>query len=271
MLEKFDLLSIAINFVPGDSDKRPVVFVHGNSQNDTCGKGLMDYFTVKGHSFLSYDLPGHGDSKYNDEDYIFDDLLTLNQAIMNRYDIHNPILCGHSLGGMILAGCISKFQMQAVSLILCGSYDGDPISSAKTHSHKLIAEEIEKSMNNYIDEGFRLFRKQKKYDYFENRQSEDMIFDILNRRYNSPKASAININSLANFSARSYLVEIGIPILVLHGSSETVIPNALIEEMVTNYTNIKLEWYPNGGHHAFFKDHELTIKLLSKHYDFIAS
>jgi len=61
-----------------------------------------------------------------------------------------------------------------------------------------------------------------------------------------------------------------LPILVLHGKQEQVIHADLISGMVKDYKNIKLCWYPENGHLAFYQQPEMTNEFLDEHYAFIA-
>ena len=268
MKKIINLNSITINFQAGDKSKRPFVFVHGNTQNDTCGKGLMDYFSQKGHTVLSYDLPGHGNSTLDTTNYVFSDLIELNQQIINLYQLKSPILCGHSLGGMIQAGTITRFNIVDASLILCGSYDSNPMLAAKVNQPDEEAL-MKQSLDEYIAEGEQLFEKQIKYDYFANREQDDSLVEVINRRYTQPSANAINLKTIDNFSAKKALIKMQIPILVLHGKKETVISSSLIKMMAQEYDNLRLAWYENEGHYAFYQQAELTNIYLDKHYQFL--
>jgi len=265
----FSLDSIAANYVAGEPDKRPFIFLHGNSQNSSCGRGVLDFFQQRGHSTFFYDLPGHGDSPLETEDYCFADLIDLNQQMLLEYQIENPILCGHSLGGMIHSGTIAKYQLKDSSLILCGSLDANPSFVAEKYLAKEKAKQAIKALDDYMNEGFRLFKKQQKYDYYENRHVEDEIVNIINRRYSNPQASLINLKTLGQFDVRSQLIDLAIPVLVLHGLKEQVIYSDLVKGMIEEYKNIKLGWYPENGHLAFYQQPEMTGDFLKKHYDFL--
>lgn len=267
--QPFSLEQIAIDFQPQKNQLRPFVFVHGNTQNDTCGTGIKSFFARKGHSVFSYDLPGHGDSSLESENYTFEDLITLNIALLQEYRLNNPILCGHSLGGMIQAATIARLQLTSASLILCGSYDANPIVAAKSQSQLEESRAIDAALTQYIEEGYRLFKRQKKYDYFANRQNDDEIVGIINRRYTQPKANQWNLSTMDHFSVRKTLSELDIPILVLHGKNEDVIPASLIETMLPAYRNIRIGWYANAAHYAFYQMPDLTDKYLAQYYTFL--
>jgi pimeloyl-ACP methyl ester carboxylesterase len=266
---RFNIDSIAIDYQRHTDNRRPFVFVHGNTQNDSCGRGVKAYFFAKGHSVLSYDLPGHGDSPLTGNDYQFSDLVELNYQILQHYPLANPILCGHSLGGMIQAATIARYQLKPSSLILCGSYDQNPIEAAKQQSRPEAAAAIDAMLEHYIAEGFDLFQQQKKYDYFANRSIDDETANTFNRLYTQPLANQTNLQTLRDFDVRRQLVELAIPILVLHGKEETVIPPPLIELMVAAYQQIRLGWYPDSGHYAFYQQPELTKRHLDAYYRFL--
>ncbi|TQV73685.1 alpha/beta hydrolase [Aliikangiella marina] len=249
----------------------PFVFIHGNSQNTSCGRDLFDYFYHRGHDVIAYDLPGHGDSPMQAEDYHFNDLVTLNQQIITSLDLNKPILCGHSLGGMIQAATIVDKNLSASSLIFCGSYDASPVQAALAQSQNAEAQQIFSSLDQYIAEAFKLYKGPKKYDFFSNLSLEDELIAIFNRRYTHPIANQINLTTLKDYNVRSQLAEKQLPILVLHGQEEDIIPAALVKVMQPAYDTMEVEWYPDGGHFAFYQQPQLTRDFLDKHYDFLQS
>jgi pimeloyl-ACP methyl ester carboxylesterase len=267
---KLQIQSLAIDFQEGDPLKRPFIFLHGNTQNDTCGKGVKAFFQKRGHTVLSYDLPGHGDSKLDTADYVFEDLIELNQQVLKHFDIQKPILCGHSLGGIIHSGTIARYQLADASLILCGSYDGNPVLESLKQDEDL--SEIGKMLAEYVEEGRQLFQKQFKYDYFANREVDDEEeLRVIHRKTTHPAANEANLNTLGSFSARPVLSKMNIPILVLHGEEETVIPKRLVEEMARAYDQINICWYEGRDHYAFYQEVELTERYLEQHYNFLAA
>ncbi|WP_144391973.1 alpha/beta fold hydrolase [Pleionea sediminis] len=266
--QKFQLQDLCIEYTHGVKNKPTFVFVHGNTQNSSCGKGLIQFFNSLGHSTLCYDLPGHGKSDWKDYEYHFDDLVLLNHSILSHYDIENSILCGHSLGGMIQAATITRFNYRPVSLILCGSLDANPVDVVNDKYSEL-KERMSSYLSEYIKSGSSLFKKQKFYDYFENRQLDDAFIEIINRRYNHPDASKINLMTLSGFNVRKDLSSLHLPILIIHGKNETVIPDFLIEDMASHYQNVEVEWIQDAGHNAFYQKHELTLNILKRQYAFI--
>lgn len=270
---QFDLDNINIEVKSHSREEQsnlsPYLFVHGNSQNTTCDENMRDYFYNRGHDVIAYDLPGHGNSPMQSETYHFDDLVELNFQLIKKLNLQNPILCGHSLGGMIQASTIVHKKIPARGLILCGSYDASPVQAALAQSQEKEAEQILTSLDQYIEEGFKLYKGPKKYNYTDNLSLEDELIAIFNRRYTHPMANKINLTTLNEYNVREELSKLEIPILVLHGEKEDIIPASLVRTMQLAYNNMKVEWYKNGGHFAFYQYPEQTRQLLDKHYQFI--
>lgn len=265
-LNKPDISDLHIEYLAAENSKAPFVFVHGNSQNSSCGFGLIEFFKQKGHPTLTYDLPGHGRSGWGPFDYGFSDLVDLNLQILEEFEIERPILCGHSLGGMIQAASSVRLTNSPASLVLCGSLDRNPLEAVKAINSEE-AFYLQTSLDEYLAAAPGLFKKQKFYDYFANRALDDAFVEILNRRYSQPEASRINLTTLAGFDVRAELSKLEIPILVIHGEQETVIPKALIEEMKTHYSTMTVEWLKGAGHNGFYQHHEATLEILSRHQE----
>ncbi len=266
-----DLSTVKPNFILGDSSKRPFVFLHGNSQNSSCGQGILEFFHGKGHSVLSYDLPGHGHTPMPEQPYQFSDLIDLNLAVLQQYQIESPILGGHSLGGMIQSGSVVSAGLKNSSLILCGSFDANPSIYNRKYFSDSFAAEFDQSLKQYLEDGFKLFQEQQFYHYFNNRTLPDEAVNVINRQFNHPLASQFNLTTLNDFDCRESLISMKTPILVLHGEDEDVIHPELVRQMAIENPAVSIEWYPKGRHNAFYQQYELTMEWLAKHYRFIAS
>lgn len=264
---RLNLSNIVQDFKLGDIHKRPFVFLHGNSQNRSCGYGVSEFFQSKGHSVYCYDMPGHGDSPLPDSKHQFTDLIDLNLAFLKKHKIRHPILCGHSLGGMIQAGSIVRANLDTASLILCGSYDANPLIYNSKYFSKDRADGFNQGLHEYVNSAFEVFQKQQFFDYYDHRHLADEAVNLINRQCNHPKASQFNLTTLNDFDCRNALTDKRIPLLVLHGENEEVIDPILIKKMQAENSAVKVEWYPNGGHNAFYQQNERTQNYLNKHYD----
>ncbi|NVJ49680.1 MAG: alpha/beta fold hydrolase [Gammaproteobacteria bacterium] len=261
----FNLAELYIEQWPGDAELRPVLFLHGNTQNSTCGRGVVDFFRSRGHRVVVWELPGHGLSAMTTERYDLADLVALNNAIIEQYQLTEGLLIGHSIGGMIMASSVCQLALSDAALVMIGSLDQNPIEAVARHQIE-DALYLQDSLDNYMAAGDGLFKKQRQYDYFTNRHLDDAFTEIINRRYTQPAANRINLTSLHGYDVRAALTALAPQMLVLHGAKEEVIPKALVDDMVKFYPNAAVEWFSDGGHNAFFQQDERTQEFLQKHY-----
>ncbi len=102
-----------------DSNKSPIVFIHGAYVAAWCwDEFFLSYFADNGHDVYAFSLRGHGESGgYNQtawtslNDYV-DDL----HHVISTID-GDPIIIGHSMGGMILQKYLENHSCKAAVLM----------------------------------------------------------------------------------------------------------------------------------------------------------
>lgn len=238
---------------------KPVaVFIHGDGQNHTVFKSLMDYFFHKGHSVLCYDLPGHGLSQpYKDKKYSFSRFVSTLKEILKSYDIKNPILIGNSSGGMIALQYAT--ENKAASIIGISCCDEDP-----TRHNPRMNEIIEK----YIHESKKAFQKQELFDYSRKGLSgKEIVSAVL--KHTSPEAVEQWSKSLAEFDIRSRLCKIKSPVLLLGGSKDNFATKELMTTTKNEIPLARLVTFKGQGHDILLQIPEQMIKTIEKNYQFL--
>ncbi len=106
-LERPDGSSIHIEYF-GKADGQPIIFVHG--WNAT----LQEWYYQRNHFEKQYrliliDLPGLGKStRPANKDFSLDNLAAALQAVIERTGVREPILWGHSIGGMTILTLLAQ-------------------------------------------------------------------------------------------------------------------------------------------------------------------
>lgn len=94
----------------GPKDAQPIIFVHGMNANIKTWYYQKLYFE-KSHRLIMIDLPGYGKSKMADKkDFSLDKMAADLEAVMEHTEAVNPLLWGHSMGGMTILSLVSKKQ-----------------------------------------------------------------------------------------------------------------------------------------------------------------
>jgi non-heme chloroperoxidase len=77
---------------------RPVVFIHGWTLSSEIWKSQTEWLAAQGLRVVAYDRRGHGQSSKPDNGYDYDRLTEDLATILDRLDLKNVVLVGHSMG-----------------------------------------------------------------------------------------------------------------------------------------------------------------------------
>ncbi|ELY42217.1 alpha/beta fold hydrolase [Natronorubrum tibetense] len=107
-------------------DGQPLVFIHGGWMNGQAWKPQVDRFADE-YQAITMDVRGHGQTgatepnRYSIELFA-DDL----EALLSELDLENPILCGLSLGSMVVQEYMDRHPDRAASAVLGGAVRSMP-------------------------------------------------------------------------------------------------------------------------------------------------
>jgi non-heme chloroperoxidase len=77
---------------------RPIVFIHGWSLSGSIWRPQIDWLVAQGHRAITYDRRGHGRSNKPTTGYDYDTLADDLAAVLERTDVTDATLVGHSMG-----------------------------------------------------------------------------------------------------------------------------------------------------------------------------
>jgi len=105
-----------------NSNKAPLIFVHGAGGGAWYFEFFLEYFAQRGFDSYALSLRGHGNSDGHEQIDTFglDDYLKDVKSVVDSLD-EKPILIGHSMGGAIVQKYLSLHQDDLSSVILLAS------------------------------------------------------------------------------------------------------------------------------------------------------
>ncbi|MET8878840.1 alpha/beta fold hydrolase [Nocardia sp. NPDC004604] len=114
---------------------RPIVFVHSMLMSSDMWQHQMLHLAGHGYRTIAYDRRGHGRSDDSGTGYEFDTLADDLAALLDRLDLTDVMLVGHSMGGGEVIRYLSRRGTQRISRIaLVGAtaphLDVDPDAAA---------------------------------------------------------------------------------------------------------------------------------------------
>jgi 3-oxoadipate enol-lactonase len=225
--------------VAGDSNQRPLVFLHGIGGAARAWRGQVTAFGDRYHA-IAWDMPGYGGSA----PLATVSIATLADALqdfLNQVGTLKPVVVGHSIGGMIVQQWLVKYPTSAAAVVLAqtspafGKPDGDwqktfidarlgPLDRGET-MRSLAPRLVKDLVGNDPDAGGMEIAR-------------DCMATVPETSY---RASML---ALLGFDQRSGLKEIKVPTLVLSGSKDKNAPAPMMAKMATHIpsaTYIELE------------------------------
>ena len=103
--------NININYVDYGTKDNPIVLLHGWGQNINMMKGLGNQLSST-NRIIIIDLPGYGESDEPKEVWSVDDYVTFLKELLDRLNVDNPIIIGHSFGGKIGLLYATKYNVK---------------------------------------------------------------------------------------------------------------------------------------------------------------
>ncbi len=240
----------------GPRDGQPVVFHHGWPLSSDDWDAQMLFFLAEGYRVIAHDRRGHGRSSQTATGHDMDTYVADVNALTDALDLQGAIHIGHSTGGGEVAryvaqakpGRVSKAVLvSAVPPIMVKSAsnpEGTPIEVFDGFRAALAANRAQF----YIDVPSGPF-------YNFDRPGAEVSQGLIDKWWHQGMMGAANAHyeCIKAFSETDFtedLKRIDVPVLVLHGTDDQVVPFAdsglKSVELLKNGTLKSYEGYPHG-------------------------
>lgn len=108
---------IDMHYFRTGGNKSPVVLLHGLMTSGICWTPVARVLE-KDYDVIMPDARGHGNSGVPDQGYLYENLAADVVSLIDALDLVNPVLVGHSMGGMTAAVVASRNPKRLRGLIL---------------------------------------------------------------------------------------------------------------------------------------------------------
>lgn len=126
-------LPIAVtSYIPAKTSKAPLVFIHMSWGGAWVFKFYIKFFASEGYPCYAVDLRGHGKSGGTVEGAAMADYVNDVRAAITELSIKNPIIIGHSMGGLIALMYGAEYESAGVV-----SLDGSPPAEVQKTSQEI--------------------------------------------------------------------------------------------------------------------------------------
>ncbi|NNC95264.1 MAG: alpha/beta hydrolase [Chitinophagales bacterium] len=230
-----------------------LLLIHGVASSlytwESWHEALSDNFTV-----VSIDLPAFGLSgPHPDEDYSHDMYMHTISSVLDQLNVKEVYVAGNSFGGMLcwMYALHDKERVKKIVLI-----DAAGLNTKRNDIHdpgfKLATHPLFKYLTHAITPKF-LIERSLKNAYADpslvTKEKVSRYHDVLLRKGNRQAFSKVLLETIHNGEDhRKKIASIDIPVLILWGEKENMIPLDMAREYHDLISNSKLITYPDGGH-----------------------
>lgn len=239
---------------------RPVVLIHGWPLSGRSWEAQVQPLVDAGHRVVTYDRRGFGQSSQPGEGYDYDTFAADLAALMEHLDLRDATLVGFSMGGGEVVRYLSRYGSDRVAkAVLAGavppylySSDDNPDGALDDATIQSFLDAIASDRLAFLEE----FTKT-----FFSADGEQKVSEPLRRfAWNiastaSPKATADCVNAWGRTDFRPDLGAIDVPLLVLHGDSDAIVPFEVSGKRVAEAVPGTQVVVVEGGPHGFNASH----------------
>ena len=240
----------------GPASAQPVVFSHGWPLSSDDWDTQLMFFLGHGYRVVAHDRRGHGRSAQvsegHDMDHYADDLL----AVVEHLDLHEAIHVGHSTGGGEVVRYLARHgESRAAKAVLISSV---PPLMLQTEANpgglpKSVFDGLQEQTATRRSSFFREFAAGPFYGYNRPGATPDEAVIENWWRQGMAGGAKAHYDGIVAFSQTDFtadLKQISIPVLVMHGEDDQVVPYAdsgpLSAKLVKNGTLKSYPGFPHG-------------------------
>jgi 3-oxoadipate enol-lactonase len=229
-----------------------LIFLHGWGHNHTVWKKEIEFFNKKKYDTLALDLRGHGKSGKPKKlaNYSMNNFAKDIDEIIKKEKIENPVLIGHSLGGMIILKFMELFPKKAKAIVLIDTTYRNPWKDVQIMKQIKLSN-FNKNLFKYIFKNRELMKKHFKEYGFSTKKGYNDLFYFIKGLTLTPTVSILScLRDMLNFDEAKILKKINIPTLIIEGKYDYKTPINVAREMHKNIKNSKLSIIKGTTHDA---------------------
>jgi len=249
-----------------------VLLLHGMTSSGDMYRELMH--ELAGDFWLiAPDIPGFGFSD-STTPLTFPHLVEWLAAFREALDLPPMILAGHSFGGSLATSYAMSYPEDVVRLLLLAP----AVLASKMYPHYLMRAGITLGLVNLstvVSQSRAMVKQQIKLSFYDPDKQDESVWERRLRDYDQARASADVIKAIAFQDMRSDLPKIHLPVDIVWGEDDPVLPVSQAEELAGLLPDAQVQILAECGHillleqeaqvhaiaRAFFKGEDASLAL----------
>lgn len=227
-------------------DGVPVIFLHGIGSGKEGFVHQQSAVADAGFRFIAIDAPGFGETPLPDEPGL-DPHVAAIVEVMDRLELNNSILVGHSLGGMSAQEFYAKLPNRVSAMVLSatspafGKADGD------------FQKQFLQARLKPFDDGLTMAQFAQKFaPKLVGPDTPQAVIDEISDVMSNVAIDTYRLamHTLTTFDQRKNLPNIAVPTLLISGEVDQNSPAPMMAKMASKIPNSQYENLTNTGHMA---------------------
>src|SRR3954452_12069293 len=264
-----------VNFVDygeGTSDLHPVVMIHGLGG---CWQNWLENIrpvAETGRRVIALDLPGFGYSEMPDDEISISGYGRVVNALCDELDVGEVVLCGHSMGGFTACETAIQFPERVERVVLisaAGITTSDLVHQPILGGARIAAALGTRAVANSLKVVRRKRLRRPVYASFiryPDRIPTDFLFEIT--QGSGRPAFHPALRAILSYDFRDRLPEIEVPVLIVWGYEDMLVPNSDAGEFERLTTNSRKVVFDDTGHSPMMERpgpvNDLIIEFLAE-------
>lgn len=261
-----------IRYVRSGKGSRHIVFVHGWMSDRNVWAYQYEKFLELGYSVIALDLRGHGLSGRPSslDDYSLEAYARDVRTVLDKEEVGDYVLAGHSLGGMVSLYYTYIFESNNDpyfnGLILIDT-------TYRNHLSRDLAQNLSSFVKNLYGNNKKLIARIKRKDnplHIRNILPRNSRPSLINGLYNTSTSAVASIfQIMSDLDLESHLKRIEFPVLIIEGKGDRIIPVAESKRMHKLISNSKLKIIESNYHRTIIMNAAVVFKLMGEFLGYI--
>jgi non-heme chloroperoxidase len=245
----------------------PIVFSHGVTLSTRVWVKQFELLPERGFRCIGFDHRGHGDSECGDTGHSIANLAEDVRTVLERMDLRDAILVGHSMGGIALQAFATRYPEVAAQRVR-----GLVLMSSLAKTYLSGSSRLRKMFERLTGGGPSAgeLMTQQNLGFFLarvgfGRDPQASHVELVREMIAAcPKAASREaVAALVGLDMTEELPEVRVPTLVLSGSSDVIAPPAQARRIAELIPDARLEVFKGAGHMLMLERTEEVDTLIS--------
>lgn len=245
----------------------PIVLSHGVTLSVRTWFHQLEELPKEGFRTIAFDHRGHGQSVLGEEGHSLDNLGRDLKTVLERLDLHDAVLVGHSMGGVAVQSFVTQFPDVAAErvagIVLLSTLAHTPFGSQSTRTKARLEKVMKRAPDSqWLWDSPNLGFLAARVGFGKNPRPSHVEL-VRKMMGECPPATRLDApRVLVGLDLTAALPDVRIPTLVIGGTNDVLTPPAEARRIARLIPGARLELMAGGGHMLMLEQTDELDRLI---------